>query len=95
MAAYGDEKSEYTHPDYYNLFSDDNYYKSTSTKNPNNYKCYESKVDKDFDAEKNEIIYKLLKSFLNDYQEKKEALRNTSNLVFQSIDLFSYRICRI
>ena len=84
-----------THPDYYNLFSDDYYYKSTSTKNPNNYKCYESKVDKDFDAEKNEIIYKLLKSFLNDYQEKKEALRNTSNLVFQSIDLFSYRICRI
>ena len=41
-----------------------------------------------YDAEANEIIYKLLKSFMNNYQEKKEALRNRSNLLFKSTDFF-------
>ena len=30
---------------------------------------------------------------MNNYQEKKEALRNRSNLVFKSTDFFFYRIC--
>ena len=45
--------------------------------------------------ETNEIKTKLLKSFLNNYQNKEKILRNGSNFVFESIDLLSYHIHKI
>ena len=45
--------------------------------------------------ETNEIMTKLLKSFLNNYQNKEKILRNGSNFVFESIDLLSYHIHKI
>ena len=42
--------------------------------------------------ETNEIMTKLLKSFLNNYQNKEKILRNGSNFVFESIDLLFYPI---
>ena len=45
--------------------------------------------------ETNEIMTKLLKSFLNNYQNKEKILRNGSNFVFESTDLLSYHIHKI
>ena len=39
-----------------------------------------------------EIITKLIKSFLSNYQEEEKILRNGSNFVFESVDLLSYHI---
>ena len=39
-----------------------------------------------------EIISKLIKSFLNNYQDEEKILRNGSNFVFESVDLLSYHI---
>ena len=39
-----------------------------------------------------EIITKLIKSFLSNYQEEEKILRNGSNFVFESVDLLVYRI---
>ena len=47
------------------------------------------------DSETNEIVTMLLKSFMNNYQEKKEMLRKERNLIFNPIDSFSYCIYRI
>ena len=45
--------------------------------------------------ETDEIITKLLKSFLNNYQKEEKMLRNGSNFVFESSDLLDYRIHKI
>ena len=46
------------------------------------------------DSETNKIVTMLLKSFMNNYQEKKEMLRKERNLIFNPIDSFSYCIYR-
>ena len=46
------------------------------------------------DSETNKIVTMLLKSFMNNYHEKKEILRKEENLVFDCIVLFSYNIYR-
>ena len=38
------------------------------------------------------IIKRLINSLLNNYQEEETILRNRSNFVFESVDLFSYHI---
>lgn len=43
---------------------------------------------------KNKIVTGLVKYFLHHYQEKKETLKNESNLLFDNINLFSYPICK-
>ena len=45
-----------------------------------------------FGNETNNIIKRLLESFLNNYQNKETVLRNESNFVFESIGLLSYHI---
>ena len=39
-----------------------------------------------------EIITKLIKSFLSNYQEEEKILRNGSNFVFESVDLLTVHI---
>ena len=45
--------------------------------------------------EADEIITKLFKSFLNNYQKEEKILRNGSNFVFESVYLLTYRIHKI
>ena len=45
--------------------------------------------------ETDDIIKRLLKSFLTNYQNEEKILRNGSNFVFESIDLLSYHIHKI
>ena len=45
--------------------------------------------------ETNDIIKRLLKSFLTNYQNEEKILRNGSNFVFESVDLLSYHIHKI
>ena len=45
--------------------------------------------------ETNEIINKVIKSFLNNYQNEKKILRKESDFVFESIDLLAYHIHKI
>ena len=42
--------------------------------------------------ETNDIIKRLLKSFLTNYQNEEKILRNGSNFVFESVDLLTYHI---
>ena len=42
--------------------------------------------------ETDDIIKRLINSFLNNYQKEEIILRNGSNFVFESVDLFSYHI---
>ena len=42
--------------------------------------------------ETDDIINRLIKSFLTNYQNEKKILRNGSNFVFESADLLSYHI---
>ena len=42
-----------------------------------------------------EIINKLLKSFLNNYQNEEKILRNGTEFVFESVDLLAYHIHKI
>ena len=42
--------------------------------------------------ETNDIIKRLLKSFLTNYQNEEKILRNGSNFVFESVNLLSYHI---
>ena len=42
--------------------------------------------------ETNEIIDRLIKSFLSNYQEEEKILRSGSNFVFESVDLLTYHI---
>ena len=42
--------------------------------------------------ETDDIIKRLLKSFLTNYQNEEKILRNGSNFVFESVDLLSYHI---
>ena len=42
--------------------------------------------------ETDEIIKRLIKSFLSNYQEEEKILRNGSNFVFESVDLLTYHI---
>ena len=42
--------------------------------------------------ETNDIIKRLFKSFLTNYQNEEKILRNGSNFVFESVDLLSYHI---
>ena len=42
--------------------------------------------------ETNDIIKRLLKSFLTNYQNEEKILRNGSNFVFESVDLLPYHI---
>ena len=42
--------------------------------------------------EKDDIVKRLIKSFLNNYQKEELILRNGSNFVFQSVGLLSYHI---
>ena len=44
--------------------------------------------------ETDDIIKRLLKSFLTNYQNEEKILRNGSNFVFESVDLLSYHIHR-
>ena len=43
----------------------------------------------------NDIIVRLIKSFLSNYQNEEKILRNESNFVFESVDLLSYHIHKI
>ena len=43
----------------------------------------------------NNIIVRLIKSFLSNYQNEEKILRNESNFVFESVDLLSYHIHKI
>ena len=45
--------------------------------------------------ETDDIINRLLKSFLTNYQNVEKILRNGSNSVFESVDLLSYHIHKI
>ena len=45
--------------------------------------------------EADEIIIKLFKSFLNNYQKEEKILRNGSNFVFESVYSLTYRIHKI
>ena len=45
--------------------------------------------------ETSEIITKLIKSFLSNYQEEEKILRSGSNFVFESVDLLAVRIHKI
>ena len=42
--------------------------------------------------ETNDIVKRIINSFLNNYQKEEMILRNGSNFVFESVDLLSYRI---
>ena len=42
--------------------------------------------------ETDDIIKRLINSFLNNYQKEEIILRNGSNFVFESVDLLSYHI---
>ena len=42
--------------------------------------------------EMDDIVKRLINSFLNNYQREEIILRNRSNFVFESVDLLSYRI---
>ena len=42
--------------------------------------------------ETNDIVKRIIKTFLNNYQKEEMILRNGSNFVFESVDLLSYRI---
>ena len=42
-----------------------------------------------------DIIKRLLKSFLNNYQNEEKKLRNRNNFVFESVDLLSYSFHKI
>ena len=42
--------------------------------------------------ETDDIIKRLLKSFLTNYQNEEKILRNGSNFVFESVDLLPYHI---
>ena len=42
--------------------------------------------------ETDDIITRLINSFLNNYQKKEIVLRNGSNVAFESVDLLSYHI---
>ena len=44
--------------------------------------------------ETDDIIKRLISSFLNNYQKEEIILRNGSNFVFESVDLLSYHIHR-
>ena len=44
------------------------------------------------DNEANDIVKRLINSFLNNYQKKEIILRNGSNFVLESVDLLSYHI---
>ena len=45
--------------------------------------------------ETDDIIKRLLKSFLTNYQNEEKILRNGSNFVFESVDLLSYNFHKI
>lgn len=47
-----------------------------------------------FDVETGEKVFRLYKSFVNDCQEKKEALISEPYFVFDGVDVFSYNICK-
>ena len=42
--------------------------------------------------ETNDIVKRIINSFLNNYQKEEMILRNGSNFVFESVDLLSYHI---
>ena len=42
--------------------------------------------------ETDEIVKRLISSFLNNYQKEEIILKNGSNFVFESVDLLSYHI---
>ena len=42
--------------------------------------------------ETDDIVKRLINSFLNNYQKEEKLLRNGSNFVFESVDLLSYHI---
>ena len=42
--------------------------------------------------ETNDIINRLIESFLSNYQNEEKILRNGSNFVFESVDLLAYYI---
>ena len=42
--------------------------------------------------ETDDIVKRLINSFLNNYQKEELILRNGSNFVFESVGLFSYQI---
>ena len=44
--------------------------------------------------ETNDIIKRLLKSFLTNYQNDEKILKNGSNFVFESVDLLPYHILK-
>ena len=46
------------------------------------------------DVETGESILILRKSFVNDCQEKKEALMSEPYFLFDGVDVFSYNICK-
>ena len=73
MPVYEEKRSKYAHPDYYNSFSDDNYYKPALTKNSRNRKCYESKVDKDKNSSVKQhflMILLHLPALINDHKNE-------------------------
>ena len=47
------------------------------------------------DNETDDIITKLFKSFLNDYQKEEIVLRKGSDFLFENVDLLSYSFHKI
>ena len=45
--------------------------------------------------ETDDIVRSFINSFLNNYQNEDEILRNGSNFVFESVDLLTYYISKI
>ena len=45
--------------------------------------------------ETDDVVRSLINSFLNNYQNEDEILRNGSNFVFESVDLLTYYISKI
>ena len=45
--------------------------------------------------ERNDIVKRLLNSFLTNYEDEETILRNSSNFVFESVDLLSYHVHKI
>ena len=42
--------------------------------------------------ESDDIITNLFESFLNNYQREEQIMRRVSNLIFESVDRFSYNL---
>ena len=73
MAAFETNQSNRTHLDYYNLFTDDTYYKTTLTENSDTHKCYESNVDKSKNLSVEQyllMIVPYLSSLINDQKDE-------------------------